>query len=415
MKLSRIALLIVLLGFVLHAETYVYKYNKNITNINGEWNKITITDDMFVKLNKSMSDIRIIGINDEKKQFDVPYFIRSLNEKAITKSFNFKIINQVTGINGQYFTFEYKEAATINQIDLKFSQKNYEAIVNIEGSNDQKNWFRILSGQRIISISNEYQNYEFNTLHFPDAKFKYIKVNIKSKNDLTLENAKTFKNDIVKGTFNKYFSKNIISTLDSQNKSTKVMVQLNNYVPITNIKIFTNKNNDFFRFINIQYLSDSTSTDKGIFYDYSDVTNGYLSSTSDNDFHFTEVFSNRILIEIFNKDDQAIKVDSISIYGTHYEIIARFTQQGSYTLYYSNPHPLSTEYDILNFENKMPENVNEIKLGDEKTCNDVNNNEAKVEPLIKNKKWLWGLMIVIIGFLGFFAYKMIKGQNKMNN
>src|SRR6185295_16696716 len=101
---------------------------------------------------------------------------------------------------------------------------------------------------------------------------------------------------------------------------------------------------------------------KGMFYEYSEITGTYLSSVDENEYKFNTIFTNQIQIEIQNKDDLPLKIDSISIQGNIYEIIAKFTENGSFNLVYSNPNADKPQYDIINFMDKVPDKISELTL-----------------------------------------------------
>ena len=68
-------------------------------------------------------------------------------------------------------------------------------------------------------------------------------------------------------------------------------------------------------------------------------------------------------------------------------------------------------YDILEFHERIPENIAELKLGDEKQILKDTNTGRKT-PLFQRKVWLWAIMAVIILVLGWFSLKMIRPRSE---
>ena len=63
-------------------------------------------------------------------------------------------------------------------------------------------------------------------------------------------------------------------------------------------------------------------------------------------------------------------------------------------------------YDIEQFSYKISNITNKITIGNEEFVDKTK--QANTEPLFMNKAWLWGIMILIIGLLGWFTVRMMK-------
>ncbi|MEG1267061.1 MAG: DUF3999 domain-containing protein, partial [Myroides sp.] len=61
-------------------------------------------------------------------------------------------------------------------------------------------------------------------------------------------------------------------------------------------------------------------------------------------------------------------------------------------------------YYTKNVEQNIVSLSNEIQI--QKT------EEIKQKPLFENKLWLWGIMVLIIGVLGYFSVKMISKKEQ---
>jgi len=65
------------------------------------------------------------------------------------------------------------------------------------------------------------------------------------------------------------------------------------------------------------------------------------------------------------------------------------------------------QYDIARFTDKIPESPPVISLGKERVLSGEEEQPA-VHPLFANKAWLWAVMVVIIGLLGWFSFRMMR-------
>jgi len=121
----------------------------------------------------------------------------------------FKTINTTRNEKGYYYTFEVPTNESINQIKLDFFQKNFDWSIKLEGSQNQQEWFTITDDYRILSIYNELTDYQFTKLSFPDSKYRYFRLLIKSKEEPNLKLVKIFLNNFEEGKYKTYPVTNI--------------------------------------------------------------------------------------------------------------------------------------------------------------------------------------------------------------
>lgn len=398
--------LLLLCTSIANAQTNTYKFKRSITGVNTVWHKMTLPDDLYKKATVSLEDLRIFGING-KDTTEVPYLLKQRADKVTLNDITFKQINQSANPNGYYYTFQSPEINIINQIKLAFKQENFDWKVTLEGSNDNKQWFAILSDYRILSIKNNDTDYQFTKLNFPDSKYHYFRIAVKSTTQPELLEAKISKTDTIKGTYKEVRYKSFDVKNDVSKKETVVDVTLNTPVPLSYLKLNAQSDFDFYRPIKIEYATDSFKTDKGIQYNYANLYEGTINSLEEPAFNFENTVTSRLKITIQNNDNKPLRLSSLQLKGNIYEIIARFDEpKNEYALYYGNEKATNPVYEIEEFENKIPVNLTSVNIGAEQQ------NPAysiKIEkPLFENKAWLWALMVVIIGLLGWFSFKMLK-------
>jgi len=398
--------LLLLCASIANAQTNTYKFKRSITGVNTVWHKMTLPDDLYKKATVSLEDLRIFGING-KDTTEVPYLLKQRADKITLNDVTFKQINQSANPNGYYYTFQSPEINIINQIKLAFKQENFDWKVTLEGSNNNKEWFSILSDYRILSIKNNDTNYQFTKLNFPDSKYHYFRIAVKSPVQPELLEAKISKTDTTKGTYKEVRYKSFDVKNDLSKKETVVDITLNTPVPLSYLKLNAQSDFDFYRPIKIEYATDSFKTDKGIQYNYANLYEGTINSLEEPAFNFENTLTSRLKITIQNNDNKPLRLSSLQLKGNIYEIIARFDEpKNEYALYYGNEKATNPVYEIEEFENKIPVNLTSVNIGAEQK------NPAysiKIEkPLFENKAWLWVLMVVIIGLLGWFSFKMLK-------
>jgi hypothetical protein len=398
--------LLLLCATIANAQTNTYKFKRSITGVNSVWHKMALPDDLYKKANVGFEDLRIFGING-KDTIEVPYLLKQRADKVTTNDIAFKQINQSASPNGYYYTFQSPGINLINQINLAFRQENFDWKITLEGSNDNKEWFSILTDYRILSIKNNDTDYQFTKLNFPDSKYQYFRIAVKSPVQPDLLEAKISKTDTIMGTYQELKYQSFDLKNDVSKKETVVDVTLANPVPLSYLRLNAQSDFDFYRSIKIEYATDSFKTDKGIQYNYANLYEGTISSLEEPAFNFANTITSRLKITIQNNDNKPLRLSSLQLKGNVYEIIARFDQpKDEYALYYGNEKATGPVYEIEKFESKIPTNLTSVNIGTELL------NPAfsiKIEkPLFENKAWLWVLMAVIIALLGWFSFKMLR-------
>lgn len=391
----------------LSAQTDSYKYKRAISGVTATWHILQLPDQLLKNIQPGFGDIRIFGISG-KDTLEIPYILKQRANKVSSTEIDFKQLNQSVNENGYYFTFQSPAANVINQISLDFKQTNFDWKADLEGSNDNKEWFTILNDYRILSIKNSDMDYQFTKLNFPDAKFQYFRVLLKSQVQPVLISAKIAKTDTVKGVY-KDISHRFQITKDTSTKASIIEVILNGLTPVSYLKINVQSEFDFYRSLKIEYATDSFKTDRGIQYNYSDLYESTITSLERPEFNFNNTIASRLRITIQNNDNKPLRITSLELKGNVYELIARFDDpKYIYALYYGSPEATAPSYDIEKFEEKIPAGLSNLDIGEQQ------NNPAytvKTEtPLFENKAWLWGLMAVIIVLLGWFSFKMLKNS-----
>jgi len=389
-----------------NAQTNAYKFKREITGVNSLWHSMKLPDGLYKNANVGFEDLRIFGIKG-KDTLEVPYLLKQRADQIISKEIDFKPVNESANANGYYYTFELKNVTEINQINLAFKEANFNWDVTLEGSNSNSEWFTILKDYRILSIKNKDTDYQFTKLSFPDSKYQYLRLMIKSPVKPALLEALINKTDTVKGTYQDVKYKTFELKNNTVDKETVIDVALENPVPLSYLKLNAQSDFDFYRPIKIEYATDSFKTDKGMQYNYAPLFEGTISSLEKSEFNFQNTIASKLKITIQNNDNKPLRLNGLALKGNLYEIIARFDNPTlTYALYYGNENVTAPSYEIEKFENEIPSILTAVTIGNQKE------NPAysiKIEkPLFENKTWLWALMAVIIALLGWFSYKMLK-------
>ncbi|MDH7444361.1 hypothetical protein [Aquimarina sp. 2201CG14-23] len=109
---------------------------------------------------------------------------------------------------------------------------------------------------------------------------------------------------------------------------------------------------------------------------------------------------------IDNQDNEPLTIDTIQLKGYTYELITRFTKPATYYLTYGNNKAHQPSYDLQYVSERVPKELKILQVGIEEP---IQQKEVEAtESLLKNKIWLWAVMLIVILLLGGFTFSMMK-------
>jgi hypothetical protein len=380
-----------------------FRYKRKITGVTSDsWYTITLPAEIFNHLNRDFSDLRLYSFTG-KDTIEVPYLLKIRAHEVKEEIITLPVINKSKKDDKLYLTFELKADQQVNYIDLKFEQPNFFALVALEGSHTQQEWFELTNNQRILSIENAVDNYEVSTISFPSSKYRFLRASIKSDTPLNFLSA-SFKDQQIKQGV--YTSTPAMFTVqhDKKEKKTVVDIKLPNVIPISQLSFDIGLDRDYYRMFTLEYVSDSSKTQKGWMKFYDALHSGYLTSYTPNSFETPYVITNEFKLIVHNQNNLPLTINAIQASAPVVELVTLIKPAETF-LFYGNNQAIKPTYDLDYFQAKIPEATNTANLEAEQTILMPIENTS---PVLENKLWLWAIMLVIIGVLGFFTLLMMK-------
>lgn len=387
-------------------EDYDFQRKINISQF-SEWNKVEIPSNMYQNINNDFSDIRIFYSDGHQKK-EIPYLITSDLSSNDFEYHQFKIINKTKTSEGTYITLETPFTnKDLENIELNFSNQNFDWKISLEGSHNQQQWFTILENYRILSIKNTDTSFQFQKLSFEKTNYKYYRIFIPIQDTPNIEWAK-FKEILFQKIPNKKLIINdFTKSNDLKKKQTILTVSLENHIPISSIILNIDKLELFSRNIKIEAIKD-IKTKKGwskyyepIYYGTILSSNIYKSLSINNNNWIKEL---RITIQ--NRDNPPLEIKSIEIIVPKHFIFFNPKYRGDYTILYGNNKSLQPQYDLEIFRNKILNSPHqEATLSQEEKLQKPKKDEQN--PIFEDNFWLWGVMITLILILGYFGFRML--------
>jgi hypothetical protein len=366
------------------------------------WYAVTLPQDIFKHIKSDYSDLRLYQLNGTDT-LEIPYLIRIKNDEISEGVISLPVLNKSMKDGKLFLTFQLNRDQSVNYLDLHFEEKNFNASVKFEGSNDQKEWFELVNRQRILSIQNNDIDFSVSTLHFPLTNYKFLRASITSDKPLTFKDA-TFRSKEVKaGSFTDIKTTHKI-TSDKKTKQTVAEVSFNEYQSVSRLSVQVNHQGDYYRSFSLEALRDSSqSPNQQWQYYYEPVFNGYLTSIEPNEFEFNLISSNRLRIIVFNADNAPLNIEGFKVTAPQIDLVAQL-KPGENFLFYNNSSLYPPSYDLVHFEDQVPDSLSFIQSGKEEK---LTPEKEKVSPLMENKLWLWVVLGAIIGLLGFGTLRMM--------
>ncbi|MCB0630772.1 MAG: DUF3999 family protein [Saprospiraceae bacterium] len=401
-------LLFLLLGFgntELTAQWDHYQFERPLSGVDQQWHRIALPNELFRHLRLNYADLRIMGISPEGDTIEAPYLLQIPEDRVAVEKTAFRLLNPGTKGKEYFVTLEQLSPQITNRIQLNFANKNFDWHLKLEGSQDQKEWFTLLDNYRILNIENEASDYTFSTIHFRESKYPYYRIVLPATEGIKLLSATSSHNVRKQEAYQEYRIINQQQTENKEDRRSELEIDLAWPIPVSAIRLEVDADFDYYRPISIQTLTDSTITETDTIYHFEEIHQDVLSSLEDPIFYFPAVRTHSLKVVIHNHDNTPLTISKLQVLGWPPSLIARFTEPADYVLRYGWPDARPPRYDLANFADKIPEKMSTLELGTEVQLLVPG---LEKEPLLSNKWWLWGILIVAVAVLGWFAMRMLR-------
>jgi len=394
------------------AQINAYSYKREIKGRSDTWQRIILPDDIFGKLSPSFSDLRFYGIKENGDTIEAPYILDVSAKEDSRKNIAFNLINKSQKGDGYFFTFELSQMTSVNEMELEFEQRNFDWKASLEGGQELNEWFSIIKDYRLVSIKNSLTDFQFTKLVFPDSKYKYFRLFIRSDVRPEIVSAQSGLSEHNRVNVRVYDQDgNFNSKADEkQSHQTVYTITMKYPVPVAGLTITVKDEFDYYRPLRIEYLSDSFKTTSGWKYNYAELTSGTLNSFEKGRYFFNSTIVKKMRVVIDNQDNVPLQINQVTVNGYQHSLIARFSEPADYYLVYGNPGAAMPDYDIARFSDKIPAVLGTAESGYEMGIE--KKVTSKPAALFENKLWLWIVMGCVIVILGMFSLMMIRNKER---
>ena len=196
--------------------------------------------------------------------------------------------------------------------------------------------------------------------------------------------------------------KKISVSTNKEDDRTFIDLNFEGKVPLCSLKVFFKDSIDFHRDVQLFCMDDSTLIEEGL--EIEPLYDGVFSSKQENVIELGQGFVRHLRLVIFNKNDEALKVDEVKCFYEPVGIIGRFEKEGDYFLCFGNKKVQTPEYDLSYFGDKIPRKVSELSYEFTEKIQEETKSE---EP---NNQWIWLVVAAILILLLVFSLKMLRSN-----
>lgn len=402
--MKKIVNIILLISFWASAQEY--KGDLQRVNSNG-LHQILLSTEVIAAANNTISSLRIYDANN----VEIPF---ALYESNLSESnrVNFPIAEKrvIDTVSTSIIVLN-ENNKKLDGLYLKIANTNVSKIYNIYGSNDQKEWFGLVTNQSAINLSTEHGIWVERLFQFPVNNYKFIKFEFLDKKSLPINILEVNfytnqKND------KKFTSLNNFSQTKSLNKATKqteFVFTFDKPQLINQIEFDVSAPNYYLR--NAEIIIEKTKKRKKRDITYLErYTSFELNSKSTNQFNIGSLFTNSFTLIIDNKDNPELTINAISLLQNLTYLIADLKANENYTLVI-NPAFKKPSYDIARIEIDFDKNypTTQVLSISEVT---MQTNDADIKSFWQTSTFMWICIVIAIVVLGSFSISMIKDLGK---
>ncbi len=382
--------------------------------------KIPLNPEYKQYMKSDFHDMRIY----DNKQKEVPYVVLSEPQlKAKSDFVEYKILS-IDHVN------DYTEVVVHNPDRLKISNiafniNNSDAYkyCSIEGSYDQKQWYSVSQHQELSLLYNEVYTNQYKCIYFPLNDYTYFRLSIYDwysehtrwrSYPFKINAAGYFKNSVIAGKLNDVLFSTTI-TEDTKNKKTSVHLKFTNNQQIDRLDLKI-KAPRLYKRDAVIYTYKKEQLKKGVRVYREDIYSFELSSDKDLLFDIPNFNEKELFIEIDNKDNPPLEIESIHCKQLASYLIADFKGNVKYTLKCGDDSLKVPEYDLINFVSQIPQLLPEAKLGPVKNNPKLEKSKeaavGKEKSFFETQEFLWlcmgiGSMVII-----FFSRSLLRDMGK---
>lgn len=402
--MNRLVIIFALVLGTMMATAQPFSYSCELESPSKLWHSIELPPKALGAVQPNYADVRIIGIKENGDTIQAPYVVEYLRSFYQQVEVAQRLINISHNEEAFFATLKMKTDKSYNQLHVDFQKQNYDFLIDLEGSNDQQNWVTVAQDLRVVSVTEKGKKLTVSTLGFPACNFAYLRLKMNTSKDPLL--ARAVLKFIQEENGQEVQARSSFKVTEKE-KASWVEINLNSKLPIEKLELSFKDTLDYFRSFSVAIADDFLIMNKDTVWQFRHVFSGTLNSWRKSKIAWRDGRAKKIQMIIDNGDNKPLSLLSAKAFYSKVILKARFTEEAHYLLAYGNPKLQSPRYDIVNFQDQIPQSLTQLRVAD---CTEVKKieNEIKEENPFEYEAIIWVALILIGVLLAYFTLKLLK-------
>ena len=401
-----ISLIPILIANFSLAQNYQGKINK--VSENG-LHQILLTPEVR---SASQNNIDFLRIFDSKNN-EIPYVFYE-GKSSNSSSKNFTIISKTAVPNvATSIIISNENALNIDHLTLKIANTDVDKKYNISGSNDQKEWFGLVSNQKVIGLNDAGENFVERDFAFPLNNYKFLKIDFIDKNSLPINILGASLEESLSVAQSKTELQNFSQKIetDKKLKQTKITITFPTPQVIDGIGFDISSPSYFLR--DARILINKSRVYKKSTENYVENISAFqLNSKSKNRFDVQSFFAKEFTIEIDNQDNPALEISKINLFQLPVSILTDLKSNENYTLKIDSTWS-APQYDLANSGIDFNQSYPVATISNLEKLEQSKSKEAE-KTFWQTPLFMWICIVLAVAIIGYFAIGLVKDMNKEN-
>lgn len=370
---------------------------------------IAITPALSALTNSDYSNIRIYN----QTKAEVPYLFQQEALQYYSTQFKtYEIIEKKQEKKCcTKLILKNPDSLPINNISLSIKNAEVSKQATLLGSDDQENWFALKEKFVLQTINNPDNTSVVKIVDFPLSNYTFYKLEIddSSSAPLNILGAGYYEQLTQEGGYTAIPDLKIETTDSAQRKQTFIKISLDTIRTIDRIEMAMTGQPYFLRrasLYSLQYSKNKRGDLESYLQWEYDIE---LSSKQATILDVNALRSKQLTVIINNEDNPPLQLKTAQLLQRKRYLVAWLKKGEDYVLKTGAVDMVAPRYDLANFQDNIPSELKEVKLGEFVFFNKKNQETSTT--IFTNKMIIWVAIILVVALLGFMSVKLIRETN----
>lgn len=401
-----ISLFSVLIIGISSAQNYQGKLSK--VSENG-LHQILLTPEVRSAAQNNPDFLRIF----DSENNEVPYII--YNGKPSNSSFkNFAVISKTVVPNvATSIIISNEKALNLDNFTFKIANTDVDKKYSISGSNDQKEWFGLVSNRIINDLNEAGKTTVERNFSFPLNNYKFLKFDFIDKNSLPINILEVGLEENNSVNQSKTELQNFTQKIETNKKlkQTRITITFPNPQVIDGIGFNISSPSYYLR--DARILINKTRIHKRNTEHFEESISSFqLNSKNKNRFEFQSFLAKEFIVEIDNQDNPVLELRKINLFQSPLSILTDLKSNENYTLKIDSTWS-APQYDLANSGIDFNQNYPAATISNIEKLNKSKIDE-QAKTFWQTPLFMWICIVLAAVLIGYFAFGLIKDLNKEN-